>query len=101
MKNTESIPVSKQPSKNISNDITNSSSNLDIFDKFHINYKIILEPIKDKDVPKTKYNKTLNKFIPYIQLKKLSLMEPEVYNYRKEIENLVLQNLTEIRRWYQ
>ena len=111
IKNVDSTSISKQPSKNVSNvsnDNTqkiiktqNSSSNLDLFDKFHINYKIVLEPIKDKDVPKTKYNKTLNKFIPYLQLKNISLMEPDVFNYRKEIENLILQNLTEIRRWYQ
>ena len=28
-------------------------------------------------------------------------MEPNVFDYRKEVENLILQNLTEIRRWYQ
>ena len=108
IKNIDSLPVSKQESKNITNDnlpknikMQNNSINLDVFDKFHINYKVILEPIKDKDIPKTKYNKSLNKFIPYLQLKKIALMEPNVYNYRKEIENLILQNLTEIRRWYQ
>ena len=81
--------------------ISDNTNNLEIFNKFHINYKVVVEPIKDKDVPKTKYNKTLNKFIPFIQLKKISLIDPSIIDYRKEIENMILLNLTEIRRWYQ
>ena len=106
-KNIDSTPISKQPSKNVSIDNTSkilkkeNSNNIELFDKFHINYKVILEPNKDKEVQKTKYNKSLNKFIPFLQFKKISLMEPDIFNYRKEIENLILQNLTEIRRWYQ
>ena len=69
-------------------------------DKFHFNYTVI-EENKEKAVPKTKYNKSLNKFIPFLQLKKLSLIESDILNYRKEVENVILQNLTEIRRWYQ
>ena len=99
--------LSKRPSKNIPSEKTDKNIkpqiniNIETFEKFHINYKVILEPNKDKDVPKTKYNKTLNKFIPFIQLKKIAIMEPNVFEYRKEVENLILQNLTEIRRWYQ
>ena len=103
--------ASKQQSKNVSLNTSNqktdrsykkqTSTNIDMFEKFHINYQVIIEPIKDKDIPKTKYNKSLNKFIPYLQLKKISIMEPDIFDYRKEIENLILQNLTEIRRWYQ
>ena len=106
-KNNETNPVSKQPSKNIPSESpiktlkSKENSIIDIFDKFHINYKVIIEPIKDKDIPKNKYNKTLNRFIPFIQLKKISLLDPDIINCRKEIENVVLQNLTEIRRWYQ
>ena len=69
-------------------------------DKFHFNYKII-ELNKEKIVPKTKYNKSLNKFIPFLQFKKISLIQPDIINYKKEVENVILQNLTEIRRWYQ
>ena len=68
--------------------------------KFHFNYKVI-EPLKEKEIIKTKYSKSLNKFIPFLQLKKMSLLEPNIINYRKEVENIILQNLTEIRRWYQ
>ena len=69
-------------------------------EKFHYNYKVI-EENKEKAVPKTKYNKTLNKFIPFLQLKNISLLQPDIMDYRKEVENVILQNLTEIRRWYQ
>ena len=31
----------------------------------------------------------------------MSLLDPNIINYRKEVENIILQNLTEIRRWYQ
>ena len=97
-KNLNSENTLSMEQKNIRSD-TNDMN--EIFSKFHINYKVVVEPIKDKDVPKTKYNKTLNKFIPFLQFKKLSIMEPNVFDYRKEVENLILQNLTEIRRWYQ
>ena len=103
----ESNQISKQTSQNLSPEKGNKdiksqiSNNIEIFDKFHINYKVIVETLKDKDVQKTKYNKTLNKFIPFLQFKKMALLEPNVFDYRKEVENLILQNLTEIRRWYQ
>jgi len=91
----------ESPRKNNTSTKSDYTNNLEIFNKFHINYKVAVEPIKDKDVPKTKYNKTLNKFIPFLQLKKISLIDPKIIDYRKEIENLILINLTEIRRWYQ
>ena len=91
----------ESPRKNSTSTKSDYTNNLEIFNKFHINYKVVVEPIKDKDVPKTKYNKTLNKFIPFLQLKKISLIDPKIIDYRKEIENLILINLTEIRRWYQ
>ena len=69
-------------------------------DKFHFNYNVE-EENKDKNIPKTKYNKSLNKFIPYLQFKKISLIQPDILDYRKDVENIILQNLTEIRRWYQ
>ncbi len=75
------------------------AANID-FNKFHINYKVI-EENKEKSVPRTKYNKSLNKFIPYLQFKRISLFQPDIINYRKQVENIILQNLTEIRRWYQ
>ena len=68
--------------------------------KFHTNYKVI-EENKEKSVPRTKYNKSLNKFIPYLQFQKMSLIQPDITDYRKQVENIILQNLTEIRRWYQ
>ena len=71
-----------------------------ILEKFHFNYKVI-EEYKEKAAPKTKYHKSLNKFIPFLQFQKISLIEPDIINYRKEVENTILQNLTEIRRWYQ
>ena len=70
------------------------------FNKFHINYKI-KEESKEVSSPKTRYNKSLNKFIPYLQIKRLSLLQSDLPNFRKDIENIILQNLTEIRRWYQ
>ena len=70
------------------------------FNKFHTNYKVI-EENKDKSAPRTKYNKSLNKFIPYLQFQKMSLIQPDIVDYRKQVENIILQNLTEIRRWYQ
>ena len=91
----------ESPRKNSTSTKSDYTNNLEIFNKFHINYKVVVEPIKDIDVPKTKYNKTLNKFIPFLQLKKISLIDPKIIDFRKEIENLILINLTEIRRWYQ
>ena len=92
------------PNNNINNNIKKdfrpSVVGITSLDKFHFNYKVI-EEIKEKSVPKTKYNKTLNKFIPFLQFKKISLIQPDILKYRKEVENTILQNLTEIRRWYQ
>ena len=56
--------ASKQQSKNVSLNTSNqktdrsykkqTSTNIDMFEKFHINYQVIIEPNKDKDIPKTK-----------------------------------------------
>ena len=70
------------------------------FDKFHSDYKVI-EENTDKSLPKTKQNKSLNRFIPFLQYQKISLIQPDIFEFKKEIENIILQNLTEIRRWYQ
>jgi len=70
------------------------------FDKFHTDYKVI-EENTDKSLPKTKQNKSLNRFIPFLQYQKISLIQPDIFEFKKEIENIILQNLTEIRRWYQ
>ena len=70
------------------------------FDKFHTDYQVIEENY-EKFLPKTKPNKTLNRFIPFLQYKKISFFEPDIFQFKKEIENIILQNLTEIRRWYQ
>ena len=70
------------------------------FDKFHTDYKVI-EENSDKSLPKTKQNKSLNRFIPFLQYQKISLIQPDIFEFKKEIENIILQNLTEIRRWYQ
>ena len=102
--------VSKDLSANANNNVNMNVNNIKkeeiplrgniSLDKFHYNYKVI-EENKEKSVPRTKYNKTLNKFIPFLQLKNLSLIQPDILNFRKEVENVILQNLTEIRRWYQ
>ena len=89
--------VSNKTSKKDSNNFR--AGNIS-FEKFHFNYKVIEEK-KEKDVPKTKYNKSLNKFIPFLQFQKISLIQPDILDYRKDVENIILQNLTEIRRWYQ
>ena len=94
--NNNAINNISQITKNNTNKIFSNVS----YDKFHFNYQVIEEKI-EKSAPKTKYNKTLNKFIPYLQLKKISLIQTDILSYRKEIENTILQNLTEIRRWYQ
>ena len=114
---SETTPIEKKEilqNKNVPNTNTNNNLNNNMIqketnpigtggvslEKFHFNYKVV-EEYKEKAVPKTKYNKSLNKFIPYLQFKKISLIQPDIFNHRKEIENLILQNLTEIRRWYQ
>ena len=103
---TQNIPSANQNTNtnlnnnNIKKENTPLRIGGNVFDKFHCNYKVT-ENHKEKAVPKTKYNKTLNKFIPFLQFKKISLIQPDIINYRKEIENTILQNLTEIRRWYQ
>ena len=70
------------------------------FDKFHTYYQVI-EENSEKFLPKTKENKSLNRFIPFLQYKNISLIQPDIFQFTKEIENIILQNLTEIRRWYQ
>ena len=108
-KESELIPKVQNPLTSNSNVKRNSikdANNLRItnkivdFEKFHFNYKVIEEK-KEKDVPKTKYNKSLNKFIPFLQFQNISVIQPDIIGYKKEVENIILQNLTEIRRWYQ
>ena len=70
------------------------------FDKFHTDYQV-KEENSEKFLPKTKQNKSLNRFIPFLQYKKVSFIQPDIFEFKKEIENIILQNLTEIRRWYQ
>jgi len=70
------------------------------FDKFHTDYQI-KEENSEKFLPKTKQNKSLNRFIPFLQYKKVSFIQPDIFEFKREIENIILQNLTEIRRWYQ
>ena len=70
------------------------------FDKFHTDYQVI-EENSQNSLPKIKQNKSLNRFIPFLQYKKISLIQPDIFQFKKEIENIILQNLTEIRRWYQ
>ena len=70
------------------------------FDKFHTDYQV-KEENSEKFLPKTKQNKSLNRFIPFLQYKKVSFIQPDIFEFKKDIENIILQNLTEIRRWYQ
>ena len=98
--NNNNININVSLGQKKSENLQKNQNDISYLNKFHFNYKVI-EPLKEKEIPKTKYNKSLNKFIPFLQLKKMSLLEPNIINYRKEVENIILQNLTEIRRWYQ
>ena len=44
--------------------------------------------------------KSLNKFIPFINLSDLFLLNPSIASEQKELENIIIRNLTEIRRLY-
>ena len=43
--------------------------------------------------------KLLNKFIPFINLSDLFLLNPSIASEQKELENIIIRNLTEIRRF--
>ena len=44
--------------------------------------------------------KSLNKFIHFINLSDLFLLNPSIASEQKELENIIIRNLTEIRRLY-